>query len=410
VVPVKVAYCDCPTGIAGDMLLGAVLDAGVPLTYLEAELNKLGLENEFKLEPERVRRRGQAGTKAHVHLSHSHHHHSHQHGRHWPEIVTLIHQAHLPPQAEIWSLQIFEQLAIAEGAVHGIAPENVHFHEVGAVDAMVDIIGSCLGLAWLGIEALYCSALPSGGGTVKAAHGILPVPVPAVLQLYQTRQVPIYDNGIQKELVTPTGAAIVVALAQSFGPPPAMNIRRIGLGAGTQDLEIPNLLRLWIGDLTQALATSDTPWQTDEVIELQTQVDDLSPQALGYTLEKLYAAGAVEVFTQPISMKKNRPGVLITVLTPGEKAWACEEILFRETTTLGIRRQMQERHILRRELTTIETLYGPVQVKLSYWGSELITLQPEYQDCAELATTHQISWREIHRVAVAASYERYIYP
>lgn len=403
---VKVAYCDCPTGIAGDMLLGAVLDAGVPFDYLTTELNKLGLGDEFSLEMERVTRQGQAGTKAHVHLYPHSPAHSHHHGRHWPEIVHLIKTAALPPQVMAWSLNIFEALAIAEGAVHGIPPEKVHFHEVGAVDAIVDIVGSCLGLAWLGVEAVFCSALPSGGGTVKAAHGILPVPVPAVLQLYQGRHVPIYDNGIAKELVTPTGAAIVVALAQAFGPPPAMQIRKIGLGAGTQDLVIPNLLRLWLGELSDP-TPPETPWQTDEIIELQTQVDDLSPQAMGYTLDALYQAGAVEVFTQAILMKKNRPGLLITVLAPLENALACEAVLFRETTTLGIRRQQQSRHILQREIVTITTAYGPVRVKLGYAGSDLLTLQPEYEDCAQLATTHNLAWREIHRLAVAAAYAQY---
>lgn len=408
----NVAYCDCPTGIAGDMLLGALLDVGVPLAYLNAELDKLGLEDEFTLEMERVTRQGQAGTKAHVYLhdhhsSHHSHNHSHRHGRHWPEIVQLIKAAALPPQVTAWSLKIFEALAIAEGAVHGIPPEKVHFHEVGAVDAIVDIVGSCLGLAWLGVEAVYCSSLPSGGGTVKAAHGILPVPVPAVLQLYQGRQVPIYDNGIHKELVTPTGAAIVVALAQTFGPPPAMQITKIGLGAGSQDLVIPNLLRLWLGKLSPAALSTEIPWQQDEIIELQTQVDDLSPQAIGYTLDALYQAGAVEVFTQAIMMKKNRPGLLITVLAPSEKALACEAVLFRETTTLGIRRQVQARHILQREIISITTPYGPVRVKLGYAGSELLTLQPEYEDCAQLAITNDLPWREVHRLAVAAAHARY---
>ncbi|AFY62595.1 nickel pincer cofactor biosynthesis protein LarC [Synechococcus sp. PCC 6312] len=405
---VNVAYCDCPMGIAGDMVLGAVVDAGVPLAYLQAELGKLGLGDEFTLEIERVTRQGQAGTKAHVHLQdRGHHHHAHPHGRHWPEIVQLIQAAALPPQVTAWSLRIFEQLARAEGAVHGILPEKVHFHEVGAVDAIVDIVGSCLGLDWLGIEAIYCSALPSGGGTVRAAHGILPVPVPAVLQLYQSRQVPIYDNGVQKELVTPTGAAIVVALAEAFGSPPAMEIRKIGLGAGTQDLATPNLFRLWIGQLSPAPGPTEIPYQTDEIIELQTQVDDLSPQAIGYTLDALYQAGAVEVFTQAIMMKKNRPGLLITVLSPLATALACEEVLFRETTTLGIRRQLQSRHILKREIVTITTPYGPMPVKLGYWGQELVTIQPEYEDCAQLAATQQIPWREVHRQAMAAAYARY---
>ncbi len=401
---VKVAYLDCPTGIAGDMLLGALLDVGVPRDYLTTELGKLGLGDEFQLISERVTRQGQAGTKAHVHLkSHPDDHGHHPHGRHWPEIVELIQAAPLPEIAQAWSLKVFENLAQAEGAVHGIPPEKVHFHEVGAVDAIVDIVGCCLGLAWLGIEQLYCSALPTGGGTVKAAHGLLPVPVPAVLQLWQTRQVPIYDNGIPKELVTPTGAALVVALAQDFGPVPPMMLDKIGLGAGTQAFPIPNLLRLWIGELNPG--PESFGYDTDQIIELQTQIDDFTPQGLGYTLQALYNAGAVEVFTQAITMKKNRNGVLLTVLAPLDRAWACEEVLFRETPTLGIRRQIQERHILPRQIITVTLPLGAVQVKVSQLGQEVLTVQPEYEDCVALAQAAHLSWREVHRRATAAAHK-----
>lgn len=408
---VKLAYLDCPTGIAGDMLLGALLDAGVPLDYLKSQLSKLGLDQEFQLEKESVTRQGQAGTKAHVHLNakdhhHGHSDHSHHHGRHWPEIVGLINAAGLPAQAQAWSLAIFENLAKAEGAVHGIPPENVHFHEVGAVDAIVDIVGCCLGLAWLGIEKIYCSPLPTGGGTVKAAHGILPVPVPAVLQLFQQRQVPLYSNQINKELVTPTGAAIAVTLATEFGSPPPMNLRKIGLGAGNQDLEIPNLLRLWLGE-TDPDALSAPVYISEHILELQTQIDDLSPQALAYTQAQLYEVGAVEVFMQPIQMKKNRLGTLLTVLCPVPLGGACEAVLFAETTTIGIRRQMQERHRLDRKIEVVELPQGKIRIKLSYAGKTPQTLQPEYEDCVQVAQAHQMSWREVHRLATQAAYAKF---
>jgi uncharacterized protein (DUF111 family) len=277
------------------MCLGALVAAGVPLEYLIEKLKGLGIEQEYRLRVESVHRNGQLATKVHVDLlaeadhhhnpdyDHGHHHdHDHKHDkghdhsealtadtghqkphnhpasvhaptRHLPEIERLITAAGLPPRVSQWSLAVFHQLAIAEGAVHGIAPDKVHFHEVGATDAIVDIVGTCLGLDWLGIDQLYCSALPTGGGTVRAAHGRLPVPVPAVLKLWESRQVPVYSNGIERELVTPTGAALAVTLATSFGPPPAMTLQKVGNGAGSAQLPIPNILRLWIGESSQEL-------------------------------------------------------------------------------------------------------------------------------------------------------------
>ncbi|MEA5511909.1 nickel pincer cofactor biosynthesis protein LarC [Crocosphaera sp. UHCC 0190] len=256
----KIAYFDCATGIAGDMCLGALVDSGVPLEYLIEQLKGLKIDQEYELSQEKVHRQGQMATKVHVNLlldqtparesqeTHHHHHSHHPSARHLPEIELMIQQANLPPRVTEWSRDIFRQLAIAEGAVHGVEPQNVHFHEVGATDALVDIIGTCLGLDWLGVEVLYCSAMPTGGGTVWAAHGRLPVPVPAVLKLWESRQVPIYSNNIDQELVTPTGAAIAVTLVKSFGEPPQMKLEKVGLGAGSKELPIPNILRLWIGE------------------------------------------------------------------------------------------------------------------------------------------------------------------
>jgi uncharacterized protein (TIGR00299 family) protein len=285
-----VAYLDCPTGIAGDMCLGALVSAGVPLEYLQNIVHQLGLDREVKLWTESVHRGGIAATKMHVELldysgaepptiaaeqshSHSDHGHSHSHEehnhdshshehshkplshkahshpvhRHLPDIEKIIRDAKLPKQVEVWSLATFKELAIAEGAVHGIAPEAVHFHEVGAIDAIVDIVCTCAGFAWLEVEKIYCSALPAGGGYVNCDHGKMPVPAPATLKLWEMHGVTTFDNGIRKELVTPTGAAIAVTLSESFGEVPLMKIKKVGLGAGTQDLEIPNTLRLWIG-------------------------------------------------------------------------------------------------------------------------------------------------------------------
>jgi len=421
----KIAYLQCPTGISGDMCLGALVSLGVPVEYLIEKLNGLGIEQEYQLRAEFVQRNGQQATKVHVDLVHDRHHHhhdhehSHDHTRHLPEIEQMILKAGLPSRAEAWSLAVFRQLAVAEGAVHGISPEKVHFHEVGAVDAIVDIVGTCLGLDWLGIESneeglplLYCSAFPTGGGTVRAAHGQMAVPVPAVLKLWEMRGCPVYSNGIDRELVTPTGAAIATTLARDFGSPPAIAIKQIGLGAGTINLPIPNILRLWVGESASLQSnfsdSEDSSSNLETISVLETQVDDLNPQAIGYVFEALFAAGALDVFTQAIAMKKSRPGILLTVICHPENLLSCEAIVFRETTTLGIRRTTQQRAILQREIQQVEIEYGKVRVKVAWKGQSpekvIANVQPEYEDCAELARKHNIPWREIQRLALQRWY------
>ncbi|MGK7938037.1 MAG: nickel pincer cofactor biosynthesis protein LarC [Xenococcaceae cyanobacterium] len=397
----RCAYLECPTGIAGDMCLGALVDVGVPWQYLIDSLQSLGIEQEYQLRAEKVHRHGQLATKVHVDLLNnkltSHHHHHHSSARNLPEIKQIIQSAHLPPKVIAWSLQVFNNLALAESAVHGIEPEKVHFHEVGATDALVDIVGTCLGLDWLEIEQIHCSALPTGGGTVKAAHGILPIPAPAVLKLWESRKVPVYSNDISKELVTPTGAAIAVTLATSFGSPPAMHIEKIGLGAGSSDLPIPNILRLWLGT-----TESTSSYQQETIYVLETQIDDLNPQAIAYTLEQLLAVGALDVFTQSIGMKKSRSGILLTVICPPSKVYTCQQIIFRETTTLGIRQQIQTRSILDREIHSVTTKYGVVRVKVASHEQEVINIQPEYEDCAVIAKKHSLPWLTVHQMALDA--------
>lgn len=483
----KIAYLECPTGIAGDMCLGALLDAGVPLAYLAEQLAKLGIAGEYRLRSETVLRNGQRATKFHVELytpqgfveevageegpefvaihgathppesiAHSHNHphapHSHSHShdhpshdpsyhsppratataaaahhhggtRHLPEIEQMIRAAALPARAERWSLAVFRRLAEAEGAVHGIAPEAVHFHEVGAADAIVDIVGTCLGFDWLKVDRICCSALPTGAGMIRAAHGHLPVPAPAVLKLFELGQVPIYSNGIQRELVTPTGAAIAVALATQFGPPPAMLLQTAGLGAGHRDLPIPNILRLWLGkqgnDTVSTVAdqsvtevdgqSPDGPTGQETIAVLETQIDDVNPQAIGYLYDRLFTVGAIDVFTQAIAMKKSRPGILLTVLCTPEKIEICEQVIFQETTTLGIRRRLQQRTALWREIETVQTAYGIVRVKVARRDVNdrtPLNVQPEYEDCAAIAREHQIPWREVHRQALQSWYRR----
>ena len=485
------AYLDCPTGISGDMCLGALVHAGVPLGYLEDELAKLGIGAEFALSAEAVQRNQQAATKVHVkllksaHTAHSHEHtrphlahehahlHSHHahehahdhsahdhsahdhpahdhpaHGRRLPEIEALIQQADIPERAAKWSLAVFHLLAKAEATVHGIPAEKVHFHEVGATDAIVDIVGTCLGLDWLDIDEIVCSSLPTGGGTVRCEHGLLPVPAPAVLSMMATARIPVYGNDIKKELVTPTGCAIAATLAASFGPPPAFTPKAIGLGAGGRDLEIPNILRLWIGtvgteserkeaaaekvlqpraepdeskvkrsesrrseaeSLTAKALKFAAPeveqLKIEEIVELQTQIDDCSPQAIAHASSLLFDAGAVDVFSQSVAMKKNRLGTLLTVLCPQKAVPDCETVLYRETTTLGIRRTLQNRSVLLREMKTVRTEYGEIDVKVARAssGSAILNIQPEYDDCVKAAQQHRVPFAQVQQSAQQAA-------
>ncbi|MEG4403988.1 nickel pincer cofactor biosynthesis protein LarC [Microcoleus sp. MON2_D5] len=463
----KIAYFDCPTGIAGDMCIGALIHAGVPLDYLIEKLNLLGISTEYELRTELVHRNTQQATKFYVDLAadlwlkpknsateldpsetesstfdarHHHHHgeeHSHSHGepdaeishthhRNLPQIEQIIVSAKLPPRVEAWSLAVFGKLAEAEGAVHGIPASEVHFHEVGAADAIIDIVGTCLGLDWLDIQEFYFSAMPTGGGTVKAAHGKLAVPTPAVMRLWETHRVPVYSNGIDRELCTPTGTAIACTLASAFGPPPPMQIQAIGLGAGSRMLAIPNILRLWIGEKEEGRGKREEGRGKKEegrgekeifnqfpmansietITVLETQIDDLSPQAIGYVFDALFAAGALDVFTAPIVMKKSRLGVLLTAICHPEFQDACEAVIFRETTTLGIRRSTQQRTILHREIQTVQTEYGEVKIKVAKSGETIVNVHPEYEDCAEIARLKNISWREVHRLALQSWYDR----
>ena len=309
---------------------------------------------------------------------------------------------------------------------------------MGATDAIIDIVGTCLGLDWLDIQEFYFSAMPTGGGTVKAAHGRLAVPTPAVMRLWETHRVPVYSNGIDRELCTPTGTAIACTLAAGFGPPPSMQVQAIGLGAGSRNLAIPNILRLWIGEKSEGSSATDSVTDVTDVrkraegrgkflnntqfpitdsqlpitnsIEtitvLETQIDDLSPQAIGYVFDALFAAGALDVFTAPIVMKKSRLGVLLTAICHPEFEDACEAVIFRETTTLGIRRSTQQRTILHREIQTVQTEYGEVKIKVAKSGQTIVNVQPEYEDCAEIARLKNISWREVHRLALQSWYDR----
>ncbi len=401
----KLAYLDCSAGIAGDMCLGALMDCGVPLDYLKGSLQQLGLQGEFDLQVSRVQRAGQPALHAVVDVVPASHpgHHSHSHGRHWPQIRDLIERSDLSHWVKARSLEIFHTLAQAEAEVHQMPIDKVHFHEVGAVDALVDIVGTCIGLEWLQVEQVICSPHPIGGGWVDAAHGRMAVPVPAVIQLWEGARVPVFSNGVEAELVTPTGAALSVTLAQSFGPPPAMRVIKVGSGAGTRDLPIPNLLRLWLGESAGADLT-------ETIAVLETQIDDLNPQVIAYTFEGLMESGALDVFTQPITMKQNRPATLVTVICPLDRVQICEGILFSETTTLGIRKSLQQRTLLERRFDQVETPYGEISIKIASRYNQIINAQPEFRDCAAKARQFNVPVQTIWLEAQSAWRRQFAQP
>lgn len=391
----RVAYFDCLSGISGNMTIAALLACGLPPEQLREQLALLHLAG-WKLNVTLVQRRGiqahyvEVDTEAHVH-DHAGHHQHHQPHRGLRDILSLIDDSGLSARVKRTAGAIFTRLGEAEAAVHGTTPDQVHFHEVGALDAIIDVVGTAIGLEALDIERVYASPLPLGQGWVNCAHGTFPIPAPATAML--VRGVPIVATDIEAELVTPTGAAIITTLAERFGPLPGMTVREVGYGAGSHDLPRPNVLRLFLGD--EAVVTPAC-----DIIGLETNLDDLPGEVIGYLMDRLFAAGALDVFFSPIQMKKNRPGVLVRVLCAPQDEGGCTEILFRETTTLGIRRQPFTRTVLPRETRTVETPYGTVHVKISRWG-ENERAEPEYDDCRALAEARGVPLREVYQAARA---------
>jgi uncharacterized protein (TIGR00299 family) protein len=421
----KLAYFDCISGISGNMTLGALLACGLPRETLVEGLGALGLDGwDLRVEP--VLRRGIAATYVDVHTEdhhHSpcpsggkgagdrghehghHHHHAHEHEheqkqeqrahphRGLTDILALINGSDLSPRVKALAGAVFTRLGEAEAAVHGTTPDQVHFHEVGAIDAIVDIVGTAIGIEALGIERVVVSPLPLGRGWINAAHGTFPLPAPATLALL--RGVPIVETEIEKELVTPTGAAIAVTLAERFGTLPSMTVRAVGYGAGSYDLPRPNVLRLVLGETAEASAPA-------EVVGLETNLDDVPGEVVGYLMDRLFAAGALDVFLTPIQMKKNRPGVLVRVLCALADEGRCTEVLFRETTTLGVRRMLFTRTVLAREVSEVDTPYGRVRIKHSAW-SDVTRAEPEYDDCRRLAEEHGVPLMTVYDAARKAA-------
>jgi len=408
----RIAYLDCFSGISGDMFLGALVDAGVSPKLLEDTVAALDIG--ARLEIKRVARGGISATKVDVYSNgekdlprevfweQQDHDHAreHKHGRGLNEIRDVIEKSAISGNAKRTAIKIFEALAQAEAEIHHTPVERVHFHEVGAVDALVDIVCAAVGAESLAVEEWVCSPLNVGGGTVKCAHGALPVPAPATLKLLH--DAPVYSSGPQVELVTPTGAAIAKTLSARFAPFPAMKVEKAGYGAGTRDfLEHPNLLRLTIGESLPADAASVSPTTSnDRITVLEANLDDLSPQVLAYAMERLLAEGALDVFSVPVQMKKGRPGALLTVLAKIEDANRLAKLIFAETTTLGVRRREEQRQTLSRRWETVDTMWGPVRIKIASMNGTVSNYAPEYEDCRALAEAHRVPLRTVMQEAI----------
>ena len=379
----KLAYFDCFSGISGDMTLGALLDAGVSLAHLREQLRGLEVPG-WELFPEKVWKNGMSSTYVKVKTEDQSKHRS------LSAILEILEKSKLSPRVKEQASAIFRKLGEAEASVHDVPIEKIHFHEVGAVDAIVDIVGACIGFEALGIEQFACSPLNVGGGTAKMAHGVLPVPAPATAKLLQGA--PTYSNGVQKELVTPTGAAIVATLCTRFGPQPAMSVSAIGYGAGTADIEgQPNVVRIMIGE-----AAENTVAGFDEEISvIEVNLDDMNPQIYGYFQEKALAAGALDVYTTPVHMKKNRPGMLLTLLCRPHDTAALMDLVFAETTTFGARTYRAQRRTLPRESVNVHTQFGDVRVKISRINGHIRHAAPEFEDCKKLAEEKHVTLHQV---------------
>ena len=379
----KLAYFDCFSGVSGDMTLGALVDAGASLDDLREQLRGLEIPG-WKISSEKVWKNGMSSTYVKVKTEDQSKHRS------LSVILDILQKSKLSPRVREQASTIFRKLGEAEATVHDVPVEKIHFHEVGAVDAIVDIVGACIGFETLGIEQFACSPLNVGGGTAKMAHGVLPVPAPATAKLLQGK--PTYSNGVQKELVTPTGAAIVATLCTSFGPQPPMSVSAIGYGAGTADLEgQPNVVRIMICEATEKTVAGFD----EEISVIEANLDDMNPQIYGYFQEKALTAGALDVYTTPVQMKKNRPGILLTLLCRPHDTSTLMDLIFTETTTFGARTYRAQRRTLPRESVSVHTQFGDVRVKISRVNGHIRHAAPEFEDCKKLAEEKHVPLRQV---------------
>jgi uncharacterized protein (TIGR00299 family) protein len=392
----KTLYFDCFSGASGDMVLGALLDLGLPLDDLRAALGSLAVDL-GGVSADRVLRAGVSATKFNVVAEqpgdHHHHHHHHLKG-----IIGFINRSTLSQAGKDRAIHLFERLAQAEAAIHDVPVEKVHLHEVGALDSIIDIVGAVYGLEQLGANRIASSPLNVGGGTVTCAHGVFPVPAPATARLLEG--VPVYAGEVQMELVTPTGALLVTGYAQEYGPLPAMSISQIGYGAGERDVQgHPNVLRILLGE-------SAGTAHVHRVLEITCEIDDMNPQLFGPLMERLHREGALDVFYAPVQMKKNRPGTLVTVLARPEDREKLSGILFAETTTIGVRYQEMMRECLDREVVRVETPVGAIRFKIARRDGRVLNASPEFDDCTRAAAEHGLPVKAVQAIALKTWMDR----
>ena len=396
-----VLYFDCFSGASGDMVLGALIDAGVPLAEIRRALGSLAIDPEA-VWTEPVVRSGIRATKFCVRGEDGGHTHSHEHEPHrtLAEIAALIDRSALSAAGKARAKGLFCRLGEVEAAIHGVTTAQVHLHEVGALDSIIDIVGAVHALEYLGADRIVVSPLNVGSGSVQASHGTYPVPAPATLQLLAGA--PVYAGRQKAEMVTPTGALLVAGYASAFGPLPHMTVRTIGYGAGSRDFpDTPNVLRVVIGE--EQAVTDAAP---NRVWVIEAEIDDMTPQLFGAVMESLLAAGALDVFYTPVQMKKNRPGTLLTVIAPPDARAALTALIFRETTTIGVRYRESEREVLDRAIVTVETAAGPIRVKVARQKGEVLNVSPEFDDCVRAARTSGRPVKDVQALAVRAFHDR----
>jgi uncharacterized protein (TIGR00299 family) protein len=384
----RIAYFDLIAGASGDMLLGALVDAGLPFAKLQCGLAALHLPG-FELTCAKVMRGAFAASKVDVHTD------DHAPARYLPEIEAIINASSLPPTIQAASLRIFRRMIAVEAGIHNAPPESVHLHELGALDTIVDVTGVLLGLELLGVERVVCSPVPLGRGTLTGSHGRMPLPAPATIALLAGAPVVGVDHAL--ETVTPTAAALITELASAYGPIPAMHLQGVGYGAGTRTTPEPNILRALLGEAAASAGLTGEPLDL-----LETNIDDMNPEIYGYMVERLLAAGALDAYLTPVIMKKNRPAVEVGVLCRPEDTARLRDLLFAETTTLGIRTQQVARHCLPRTSEQVETPFGRIRVKISRWGPDLQKAAPEYEDCRAAAQMHGVPLRTVYEAALVA--------
>jgi uncharacterized protein (TIGR00299 family) protein len=386
----RTLYLDCIGGIAGDMMLAALIEVGVPESALRDALQSLNLSG-WEWHSERVEVEAVQARRVQIRVVEEQPH------RHLSDVLAIIEDAPLSERVRQNASLVFRKLAEAEATVHNTTPERVHFHEVGAVDAILDVVGCCWALEYLGVERIVCSPLPMGRGFAHAAHGTLPLPAPAVVELL--RGIPTYGIPIEGETVTPTGAALAVALSHAFGQQPPMRWEAVGYGAGTAVRPLPNLLRLFLGEAYASLSAQGT-WQS--IVQIETNLDDATPELLGYLMEQAMEQGALDIFFTPVQMKKNRPGVLVTLLASPERAEPLMNLLLTETPTLGVRYMLLNRRCLERTIHTVQTPWGAVRLKVAREGERVLHLAPEYDDCARIARAHGVPLQQVMQQALLA--------